>query len=109
MKEDELRKLSTCCVCDQKIGETGNPMFYVLQVESFILDMRALQRQQGLAMQLSGNGLLASIMGPNEDLAKRVGEFPKVMICLDCGTSNSVILSASNAIDDAFEEEEREA
>lgn len=94
MKENELRELTTCCVCKHKLGETDSPMFYTINVESFILDMKAIQRQQGLAMQLDGNGLIASVMGPNEDMAKLISSFPKVMICQACAMSNDLMLIA---------------
>jgi hypothetical protein len=87
MKEEELRTLTTCAVCGKKLGQciAGKlPMFYVVKVQQYILDNDALQRQQGLAMMMGGNGLLASVMGPDEDMAKATGEEEKKMVCTTC-------------------------
>lgn len=55
---------------------TGNsvvaqgPIFYRVTVEQFVLDARAIERQAGLAMML-GSAVVAAVMGPDEDIAKR--------------------------------------
>ncbi len=84
MKEDRLRSLAVCSACKKKIGETGSPMFYTVKIKNHILDAQAIQRQQGLAMQMGGNGALATILGPNEDLAVTVGEYKEFMVCINC-------------------------
>lgn len=83
MKEAELRQHTECLICDRKIGQFSAPVFNIVRMERFIVNMSAIQRQQGLAMQLGGNGVLAQIMGPDEDMAVPVGKY-KAMICDDC-------------------------
>lgn len=89
VKEDEIRKLATCALCKQKVGAAG-PVLYRVSIEQIALDVRALQRQTGLAMMLGGNGLLANIMGPNDDMAKvvRAGTFA---VCNDCLARDAAI------------------
>lgn len=83
MKEPELRKHTTCCVCDRKTLSTGVPLFWRVTIERFGVDLRAVQRQDGLAAHL-GSAPLAQIMGPNEDLAKPVMDPKVVTVCEDC-------------------------
>lgn len=84
MKELELRQRATCAVCQSGIGATGLPLFWVLTIERFGLDMQAIQRQQGLTMMLGGHAGIASVMGPDEDMAKPMMEPVKVSICESC-------------------------
>lgn len=86
MKEMELRAAATCCVCQRNIGATQMPIFWRVRVERFGLDMKAINRQTGLAMLLGGNGLLAHAMGSDEDLAVPVMEPVTVTVCEECGT-----------------------
>lgn len=82
MKEKELRELTTCAVCGNKILACGVPMFYRVTIERFGLNMPALQRQQGLGLMLGGP--LAAIMGPDEDLAIPMMDPKKIAICEGC-------------------------
>ena len=84
LKEKELRALATCANCRRKIGQTELPIFYVVTIERHGLDSRAINRQQGLAMMLGNNGLIANIMGPDEDMTVRLMEPRRIMICEDC-------------------------
>lgn len=90
MKEDQLRQHNQCDLCHKKLGETGTPLFWTLQVNRYGLDMAAIQRQQGLALMLNGNGLLAHHMGPNEDLAKPVMEPITLTVCEPCAMENRI-------------------
>lgn len=94
MKEQELRKHTTCCLCQKKLGQTGTPLFWTLEAKRYILDLAALERQQGLAMQLGGNGLLAHHMGPNEDLAKPIMQPAALTVCEPCALSNPIVQAA---------------
>lgn len=86
MKEAELRKHTTCSLCEKKILSNGGlPLFWRVTVERFGLDMSALQRQQGLSM-LVGSPAVASVMGPNEDLAKPIQKPAVLTVCEKCGT-----------------------
>ena len=84
MKEGELRKHSTCSLCKQKIGKSGLPLFYRLTIERFGVKMDAVERQTGLAMMLGGNGFLAGVMGPDEDMAMPLMDKLTLVICELC-------------------------
>lgn len=88
MKEEELRKHTDCSICKKKIGHTGLPLFWRVGVERFGVDMNAVRRQEGLAMQLGGNAFLASVMGPDEDLAKPMMDKLTLTLCEECSLSD---------------------
>ena len=83
MKENELRESAKCGVCGNFFGHTGIPLFWRITVERFGIDMKAVQRQDGLA-QLLGGSQLANIMGTDEDMTKPMMDPVKVTICEDC-------------------------
>jgi len=89
MKEEELRELSDCIICKKGIGHTGLPLFTKLTIERFGLNKSALKRHTGLEMMISPG--LASVMGPNEDLADRLGDSIVVAVCESCLTENVCI------------------
>ncbi len=90
MKEKELRELSECGLCKQKIGAGMGiiPTFAKITVEKYILNMPALQRQQGLGMMISPG--LATVMGADEDLAKKI-ESVTFSVCPECMSIHSDI------------------
>jgi hypothetical protein len=90
MKEQELREKAKCVKCGKGIGHTGLPFFWTVKINRYAMDMKALQRQQGLAMMMGGHGLLANIMGPNEDMAKSISE-KEITLCETCSTDQIVI------------------
>lgn len=83
MKESELRQHVTCTLCSRPIGHTGLPLFWRVTVERFGIDARAVRRLQGLG-DLLGSHALASVMGPDEELAKPVMEPVKATVCEAC-------------------------
>lgn len=83
MKEDELRQNAECNLCGHKIGESAFPFFYRVTVEHYVLDLQAIQRQQGMTMMMGGSALLANVMGPDEDLARKVTQ-GTLTVCETC-------------------------
>ena len=90
MKEKELREVATCKMCGKKIGASGLPLFWRVRIERYGLKANALRRQQGLTMMLGGHAELASIMGPDEDLAEKILS-KEITVCEDCCTKQVVI------------------
>lgn len=88
MKEKELRRLATCSLCGQKIGHTGLPLFWVVRVERYGVDLRSVERQQGLGMFL-GSAAIAMAMGPDEDVARPVIEPITLSVCEACACEDS--------------------
>ena len=83
MKEKELRKIGTCKMCGKGIGQSQLPLFWRVRIRRYGVKMGAVTRQQGLTMMLGGHGLLAQVMGPDEDMAEIMSDV-EVTICEDC-------------------------
>lgn len=81
MKETELRENADCSKCGKGIGASGVPLFYRVTMTTYALDLGALQRQQGLGMQVSP--AIASILGPDEDLATEFAT-KSITLCVNC-------------------------
>lgn len=90
MKEDELRKHATCASCGNRIGHTGLPIFWTIEVERLGLDADAMRRNAGLAMQM-GSAVLANVMGPNEEMTVSIMDKVKLTLCEDCSCQPLVI------------------
>jgi hypothetical protein len=71
MKEAELRTYATCSACRRKILSFGVPLFYRVTVERFGVDLRAVQRQDGLAARASLQRELATPNAEQRTLESR--------------------------------------
>lgn len=91
MKEKELREVSTCGICGKKIGACGIPIFYRVRIETHVIDMAAVQRQQGLGMMLGGNGMLAAVMGPDEQMTKQPFKPAELTVCGACVVTETCV------------------
>ncbi len=100
MKERELRENAKCRLCGKGILAGGVPLFWRVTIERFGVDMRKCERQQGLTMML-GSAALASVMGPNEDLAMSVMEPVTLTVCEDCAMvkSQPIVCLAEMSVD----------
>jgi hypothetical protein len=83
MKAADLLMHAKCSVCLNPIGHTQLPLFWVVRVERHGIDLRAVQRHDGLAMML-GSAHLAEIMGPDEELTQPVMEAIELTVCERC-------------------------
>lgn len=88
LRERELREMTNCALCGKPFGHTGLPLFWRVTVERFGVDMRAVQRQTGLA-DVIGSAAIAMHMGPDEVMAKPVMEPVKLTVCETCATMRS--------------------
>lgn len=84
MNEDALRESAECGMCRRGFGHAGGALFYRVRIETWAVNAQAIHRQQGLTMVLGGNALLARHMGPDEDMAERVGEPSCLTVCVQC-------------------------
>lgn len=89
MKEKELRQHAQCSLCGEKILSAGLPLFYRITIERFGVDLRAIQRQQGLTMMLGGNAAIAAAMGPDEEMTLPLMEPASITVCETCSTSKN--------------------
>ena len=109
MKEKELRSKSTCAVCGNKILACGIPLFYTLELRRHAIDMAALNRKAGLEMMLNSPAL-ASVMGPDEDMASEVISPVTITVCEACNCSNisiGLILAKGTTPEEILEHEKK--
>jgi hypothetical protein len=90
MKERELVKHMKCDACQRELTETNLPLFWTLTVTRYGLDANAIRRRMGLGMAV-GSGALASILGPDEDLAVKVMEPVEITLCETCAIQDPKI------------------
>lgn len=83
MKQDELKKHTKCSMCGEGIARSGLPLFSVVTFQRYGLNMQAIRRQDGLSAFI-GHSEIASVMGPNEDMAKPIGGPVKSTVCETC-------------------------
>ena len=91
MKEKELRECATCGICGEKIGKSGSPMFWRVRIERHGIDLSAVQRQTGLAMMLGGNGGIAAVMGPDEEMTVPLMDPVTLTVCETCCTKSTCV------------------
>lgn len=92
MKEKELRQHAKCTICGEGIGKCSVPVFFRLRIEQFVLDLKAIQRQQGLTMQLGGAAGIAAAMGPDEEMTATLDSVT-LTVCQHCaGESANPVL-----------------
>jgi len=80
MKKAELQK---CLLCNKGVMHTGVPLFYRIKIERMVVDLGAIQRQHGLEMMI-GSPVLASVMGPDEDIANSIDKPAEALVCEKC-------------------------
>ena len=68
--------------------------FYRVNVEQYVVDVGAVQRQHGMEMMMGQAAPLAAIMGPNEDMAQGMGQH-NFLVCSDCALKDMPMLLAA--------------
>lgn len=90
MKRTEIGK---CALCGHGVMHDGNIIFYRVSIQTFGIDLRAVQRAAGLEQFLGGNAAIAHAMGPDEDLAIAVHDPETALFCLPCACTPSCVAS----------------
>jgi hypothetical protein len=85
LKRHELQK---CRLCEKGVMHSGQLTFFKLTVEHHVVNVGAVQRLHGLEQMISP--VLASVMGPDEDLSEPVDRPSTFLLCLDCATKRSI-------------------
>lgn len=80
LKENEV---TPCKICGKPTTHCGSPLFYRITIERYMYDANAVRRQVGLTLML-GNPGLARVMGPDDDMAKRLQATAPAMVCDTC-------------------------
>lgn len=86
------RDLTACAVCGKGVMHDGTPTFYRIQIEHYVVDIRAVQRQCGLEQMLGGAAALAQVMGPDDDMAKRAYAGTAI-VCQPCSLKPDLCLA----------------
>lgn len=89
MKEKELREAAICEICSKPIDASGLPLFYRVRIERYVLNTNAIQRQQGLTAVLGSSAHLASVVGPDEDMADKISS-TEVTVCETCSSERPI-------------------
>ena len=93
MKEHELRQVAKCQLCGKPFGHTRLPLFWRVRIQRWGVDLGAVSRQTGLTMALGGYAALASVMGPDEDMAEKLSE-TEITVCEKCAVERSLPVAA---------------
>lgn len=104
MKQSDIKK---CAICDLGMMHSGAPLFYIMTIQHYMMDLGAVQRQHGLEMFMGEAAPLAQIMGPNEDLAKPLSKEIKIWVCQDCAIKHLRSITGLPGLDepvDGYEE-----
>ena len=83
VKAGELRP---CALCGGALT-SGGLFFYRVRTEQFVIDVAAAQRAAAFEATL-GSVALARVMGPDEDVAKRV-DSARAFVCSRCAMGAS--------------------
>jgi len=98
MKQRDLLK---CVCCRQGLMHDRAMTFFRIRLTRFILDMQAIRRQHGLEMSFEPAPMLASIMGPDPDLALPLDPGFEALICEGCAMKSTVWeVAESGSVDD---------
>jgi len=87
------RDLTPCGACGK---QHEAPVFYRVTVETYAMDIAAMQRQIGLGMMMGGNMAIAAALGPDDDMAKQI-DTSTITICLDCATRLPVLAAVDQS------------
>lgn len=79
-KQSEIKP---CAACGKGLAHDGNFLFWRLKFERLAVDHSAVQRQHGLELML-GSPAIASVMGPDNDIAKVIDGPTNVLVCEPC-------------------------
>jgi len=93
MKRHEIKK---CVICGKGVMHNGQILFYKIEISRMAVDLGAVQRLQGLEMML--NPALASVMGPDEDIAMPIGGPDKALICDACAMKSTCLAALHERI-----------
>lgn len=74
------REIAPCTCCGEGLAK-GGPIVFRVTLERFVLNPRAIQQAAGLEMMMGP--ALATIMGPDADLAAHL-DTDAMLVCGDC-------------------------
>lgn len=72
-----------CLRCGRPVGEKNGLTFYQVTLERMVFDPQAVRNTLGLTMMLRSPAL-AEAFNPTPEIAKRLGDPEKFLLCDDC-------------------------
>lgn len=98
------REIKACAVCGEGVMHNNNVLFYHVRMRRMGVDLSAVDKLRGLEMMF-GSPTLATVMGPDEDLAVELDSFDE-LICSPCAFKGTMAEVFERA---ALSKEEQEA
>lgn len=89
------RDIKQCCQCGAGVGHCG-PCFYTVQFKQHILLDDNIRRHGGLE-QMLGSPALASVMGIDADISRKMTDTGELWIFQDCAMETSVLCLLEHA------------
>lgn len=90
--------LKPCAICGRGVMHARDLTFFHVTIERYMLDLGAVQRAHGLELVI-GNPVIANVIGPDEDLAKRIHLQDRVVVCDHCAIHGGPLAALSEAIE----------
>jgi len=81
-----------CIFCGKGMMHDGNILFFKVSIQRMGINMNAVKEQHGLEIML-GSPAIASVMGPDSDIAKPIGIQAKGLICDTCACDKKTVLA----------------
>lgn len=94
MKQDEIK---ACAQCGKGVMHTGLPLFWTVTIRRYGVDLNAVRRAVGLEMFM-GSPQLAAVMGPDEDIAKPIGDCVSLLLCESCAVESYPIAALAESV-----------
>jgi len=95
------RDLLKCVCCQQGLMHDQAMTCFRIRLTRYIFDMQAIRRQHGLEMSFEPAPMLASIMGPDPDLALPLDPGFEALICEGFAMKSTVWeVAESGSVDD---------
>jgi hypothetical protein len=88
MQDDRIRK---CDLCGEGLARAV-PVFFRVSIERMGIDVGAVRAIMGLATIL-GSQRLASVMAPDNEVAKPIGDPDELVICHQCGIERKMSIA----------------
>ncbi len=93
MKGFKQIEFQPCLLCGKGMAHSNDLDFYRVKLERFMIDYGNVQMQRGLEMSMGAAASLASIMGPDRDLAKEPSPHKSFLICGPCAMDKEIPLA----------------
>jgi len=105
--DTRARNIKKCVFCDKGVGACGAIDFFVLSLDRFVFNDKAIQRQHGLETML-GHPAIATIMGTDSQMGIHLDGVHDVWVCAECCYGQPVMLFNALGTDENEEDVEHD-